>query len=565
MGKFHIVRAKALTSTLIPILFLSVLLVFPASATSSWSKPRPASTITYDETIGKAESDSIASTEIAVTIGQYSENDPGYGYNDHLSLKISASANTRKGLQYDWFTWSYNWYTVSEPTGITGDDTGVDLTLPFPVLYYGVEYNHVWVCSNGFLSFDSQSTDPVPESIPNTDKPSSTVAAFWRDLNPAAGGSITYGIIDQTPQLFVISWNNIPNKGNGVPQTFQMVIRGRFQTDAYSENDILFQYQSITKDYPAAVGLEDQVGHKGTSYDNNSLYNGLSLKFGCLNAGYRLEELKIKLSKSDGYAMIDFIPNYLGGYNIFLSETTNPYGDFYVSTIAFAAGLALGEVGIIFETLLIMIETAAVLSGNLSEPSLTPHNAGVNENEAWITALTMEEGASLKPFDSTLAATIEWSFTDPNNRDHFLTITSEATYIDINTGEGDTIPTSVTLSMPTNNPPSTPQTPVGVAYGQPNCTYSYSTSTTDPDGDNVRYQFDWGDGTNTTTDWFPSDVTATAYHYWMETGTKYVKARAQDWNTLWSDWSPSLAVAITSGGGGGGGGGPPPRPRGADQ
>lgn len=273
MSKIHTVKKKILVKIFIALVLLSRLLIFPASAASSWSKARPSSDITYDETIGNAYTDGIASVGMGVTIGKYSENDPGYNYNDHLSLRISVSANTRKEIYYDlWEPWSYNWYEVSELTTITGDDAGVWLDLPFTVLYYGVEYNKVWVCSNGFLSFDLESTKYTPDPIPNTNQPNSIIAPFWRDLNPAAGGSITYGYISQTPPLFVISWNNVPNYGNGVPQTFQIVIRGRQRAGSENyHNLIFFQYKSITKDCLTTVGIEDQIGDKGTSYDYNSL------------------------------------------------------------------------------------------------------------------------------------------------------------------------------------------------------------------------------------------------------------------------------------------------------
>jgi len=137
VSKVHSVRRRVLVGLLIPILLLSGLFIFPVSAESSWSTSRPSSITTYNETIGNANDDGVASVVVGVTIGQYSENDQGYGGNDHLSLLVSMSANTREGIQYGVGSVSYNWYTVSNPTGITGDDAGANLTLPFPVLLPG--------------------------------------------------------------------------------------------------------------------------------------------------------------------------------------------------------------------------------------------------------------------------------------------------------------------------------------------------------------------------------------------------------------------------------------------
>ena len=102
-----------------------------------------------------------------------------------------------------------------------------------------------------------------------------------------------------------------------------------------------------------------------------------------------------------------------------------------------------------------------------------------------------------------------------------------------------------------NRAPNTPSKPSGPTSGYRSVSYTYSTSTTDPDGDNVRYQFDWGDCSTTTTGWYASGSTASASHSWGSTGTYYVKVRAEDSYGAWSGWSSSLTVSISSGGGGG--------------
>ena len=101
-----------------------------------------------------------------------------------------------------------------------------------------------------------------------------------------------------------------------------------------------------------------------------------------------------------------------------------------------------------------------------------------------------------------------------------------------------------------NRAPNTPSTPSGTTSGYTGTSYTYSTSTTDPDGDNVCYQFDWGDGSNTTTGSYASGSIASASHAWGSSGTYYVKVRAQDSYSAWSGWSSTLTVTISSGGGG---------------
>jgi len=101
------------------------------------------------------------------------------------------------------------------------------------------------------------------------------------------------------------------------------------------------------------------------------------------------------------------------------------------------------------------------------------------------------------------------------------------------------------------NTPLPPSTPNGPASGYVGQSYSYSTSTTDPNGDSLQYQFDWGDGSSTTTGWYTSGATASASHSWSSPATYPVKVRAEDSTGALSNWSsPSLSVTIMSSGGG---------------
>ena len=446
------IKKKIPAGIMILVMLLSSIFIFPVSATSTWSRARPSNDVTYDETVGSSYSNGIASVGMGIHIGAYYENDPVVG--DFLTFRVSASANTRVGINYDVSLGDYSWRYVSEPTNIISDNVWVSLTLPFTVLFYGVKYNEVWVSDDGLLSFDPQPTsppaDPPPQSIPSTYRPNSLIAPFWRDLNPTTGGSITYGtVVVGALTYFVISWNNVPNKGNGVPQTFQVVIKAEAGGSEF-HNKIFFQYESITKDYYTSVGVEDQIGNKGTSYDYNNLYDGLCLKFEYFTAGYRLERLTIKLTKSDGYAKIEMEETDTGGYNVILKESTNPFGDDFKFAIKTAASLLLLKAGIMWKVLLITADAAGILANDLSRVDpIGIQDAYEWDNEAYVKArCRIEDQALLKPFDSTLSTVVLWKFTDSNNEDHSLTITSEAIYEDRRTVNYYTISTPpVTLNM----------------------------------------------------------------------------------------------------------------------
>ena len=63
-------------------------------------------------------------------------------------------------------------------------------------------------------------------------------------------------------------------------------------------------------------------------------------------------------------------------------------------------------------------------------------------------------------------------------------------------------------------PPATPSIPSGDLTGKSGVTYTYSTKATDPDGNKVKFTFDWGDGTTSTTSLVSSGASASASHSW---------------------------------------------------
>jgi hypothetical protein len=345
-----VLNVKEFITAIIIITIIMTLFVFPISADSGWSKPRPSSFVTYNEKIENAYTDSKASVGLGVHIFEYVERSTDH---DYLTFRFSVPANTRVGIEYDIRSTRYTWVDVSNPTGITQDDNGTWCDLPFPVLFYGVWCNCVWICSNGFLSFNSTSTSYSPQAIPNTAEPNLLIAPFWRDLRPYSTqgpGSITYSTIGTYPdRIFIISWNDVPNYSNGAPQSFQVLIfESKSEIYLWKYHNVMyFQYKSITKDYTTTVGVENLVGDGGSSYDCNSLYNGLALEFQNLDRGCRLTRLTIEISKSDTYAKIDFLRTYIGGYNVQLNSSSNPYGDYFKLAIEGAATVLIrGQLGL---------------------------------------------------------------------------------------------------------------------------------------------------------------------------------------------------------------------------
>jgi hypothetical protein len=443
------------------MLLCSLVALHPVSATENydWSRPRPSHYRPFNETIAKASFDSNAAVTLGVNIAEYIESVTG---TDFLRLNMSMSANSREWIDYDW-GWplhGYSWCEATTQTNITGDNSGTWLELGFTLLFYGVEYHKIWVCSNGFLCLNGTSTSLSPQTIPDSQEPNSIIPVFWRDLHPENGGSITYeeNVYFEGGSYFVVSWNNVPD-ASGNPQTFQVLIEHRTGWDSDNfHNSIYFQYKSITKNCVTTIGIEDQLGRRGESFPLNDIYNGLCRSLYVSIEGYRLQQISLKLMKNDTNAQINFLRTMIGGYNVILQNPNNPYGILWAIPIGIAAdcliGLCTGGAltAIMFGALVVTGETAAELAANLSPPIYEIKDAFPQDNEAHITSECVIENRSIdycKPFDSTLAAVVEWDLSDPNTLDHSLTVIAEATYVNIFDDSVQTITTSTTLNMRT--------------------------------------------------------------------------------------------------------------------
>jgi len=475
--------------------FLTVLLmlpmstyILPVSAQSedpTWQMYRPKldpyDTYHINETISNADTNDEASVGIGVNIMDYVEDwqwDPYLG-RDGVALRVALTANTRKGITYYHLGPSLyvadEWIEAVDPVPIIGDNNGtwLDITLDDGARFFGgpgyecqsAEYNKVWVCDNGFLSFDSEITDPPPPAttIPDPAEPNSLLAVHWADLLVDDQAEITYyGNLD----VFCVLWKNVINKNNGQRQTFEVIIE-RNRLFERGQNAIKFLYQDVTwADSGALVGIEDQEGYKGTL--GSQPLNGEKLEFLPHKKSAEIRKLKIKIEKqgSDPNALIDIDAGEdyerLKGINVMVAND-NPDTEYWYSD-ALNDGLALlmssfvipillksNTAGLIFEISLITLDAAAAYAREFSpfkKEEADVVDAGINDPEAHVYAKA--EGAYGWPVDAAIGAQVHWVFTDDTTEDHSVKITAELEYTYYNTygvSYDDTISTSVILNM----------------------------------------------------------------------------------------------------------------------
>lgn len=157
--------------------------------------------------------------------------------------------------------------------GPIGDDAmGGPYILPFSFPFFGQTYSQVYMCTNGFISFQSftasatYTNTALPASFANT-----VIAPFWDDLN-VTGAGFTRVLLDGANQRAIFSWNGVQRYGDAGSNL-------NFQIHLYANGYIELHYPSVTGTLNSAtVGLQGsptnyvQVLYNSTIPTNNAYY-----------------------------------------------------------------------------------------------------------------------------------------------------------------------------------------------------------------------------------------------------------------------------------------------------
>jgi subtilisin family serine protease len=87
------------------------------------------------------------------------------------------------------------------------------------VSLYGQSYSTVWVGPNGFLTFGAGDSDYTESFAEHFDTP--RIAGWWDDLNPSAGGSVTW---KQLGDRVAVTWDGVPEYSTSNSNTMQIEV-----------------------------------------------------------------------------------------------------------------------------------------------------------------------------------------------------------------------------------------------------------------------------------------------------------------------------------------------------
>ena len=132
--------------------------------------------------------------------------------------------------------------------GLVLDDSLSGQTpLGFQFPFNGLNYDSVYVCSNGFLYlFDSAGAVPPPTSttwIPSIAtilaSTSPMICGPWLDLAPNNGGTVNFNTFPGSPASATITWDQVPEVGQSNLNSFQLRLWDNGQMDFYWSPNVL--------------------------------------------------------------------------------------------------------------------------------------------------------------------------------------------------------------------------------------------------------------------------------------------------------------------------------------
>jgi len=155
------------------------------------------------------------------------------------------------------------------------------VSIPFDFGFYGVDYNEVSICSNGYIALGQSETALFRNyQVPGPMGPSPMIAAFWDDLVMGSGDVYTY--FNSTENYFVIEYHNMQNAFSGSTEKFEIIL---YNPDYYGSTDgngdVKIQYHTYANDNVgttwssshgqySTTGTEDHTGTRGLQYTYNN-------------------------------------------------------------------------------------------------------------------------------------------------------------------------------------------------------------------------------------------------------------------------------------------------------
>ncbi len=177
----------------------------------------------------------------------------------------------------------YNWIELDPNYGgspgatrlYLTDDSSTYVPLPFDFVFYGETYDHIMICSNGWVSFDSTwMADFRNWDMPSPLGPPTMINAFWDDLKDTTDGALDIFYKSDPSGKFIIEWSRVHNRYIQAAERleiFELILFDpAVQSGVTGDGDILVQIKEVNDvdldNNFCTVGIENWDHQIGLEY-----------------------------------------------------------------------------------------------------------------------------------------------------------------------------------------------------------------------------------------------------------------------------------------------------------
>ncbi|SDI37730.1 S8 family serine peptidase [Nonomuraea jiangxiensis] len=168
----------------------------------------------------------------------------------------------------------------TQKLALTGDDEAQQVTLPFPIPFYGTGLSRAWIATNGFVSFANDRVVTASNGrLPTTGTPNNAVYPYWDDLIVDAQAGIYTGVTGTAPhRTYVVEWRNVLFYNTTDQRVSFAALLGEDGSVSFRYKDIETERDRGTS---ATIGVENAAGNDALlySYEEAVLSTGQSLAF----------------------------------------------------------------------------------------------------------------------------------------------------------------------------------------------------------------------------------------------------------------------------------------------
>ena len=171
---------------------------------------------------------------------------------------------------------TYDWVEISNRGTLIPprNDTTAAIGIPFGFYYFGLRYNLISICSNGWLAPGyTIARNWVNHRLPDGLAPYNLICANWDDFDPTIHGRVWY-YPDTAGHRFIVEWDSVAyHDTTGAWDNFEIVLYDSTRPTPTGDCEFLFQYQTANYYGSSSIGIENGNSTIGIRYLFDSLYH----------------------------------------------------------------------------------------------------------------------------------------------------------------------------------------------------------------------------------------------------------------------------------------------------